>query len=106
MYAVEDVLDMRSGSSGREFLVRWEGCPGEDSWEPEINLLPSLVREYFEHERAEERDNDNSSGALQLPELAASPCLLVAAHCLRLLTARCCLLLSLSTYASPQFNDQ
>ena len=106
MYAVEDVLDMRSGGSGREFLVRWEECPGGDSWEPEINLLPSLVREYLEHARAEEKDNDNSSGALLLPELIASPCLLVAANCLWLLIARCCLLLSFSTYASPQFNDQ
>ena len=48
LWAVEDVLDMREGPP-REFLVRWEGFPPEaDTWEPEGNLLPSLLRDYHE----------------------------------------------------------
>ena len=66
LYAVEDVLDMRSSNGGREFLIRWEECPGQDSWEPEANLLPSLVREYLEHQEAElSKESDSSEDEKQ-----------------------------------------
>jgi len=53
-YVVEDVLGVRTaGSGGREFLVRWQDYEGPDTWEPEDNLRPSLVREFMESQEEE-----------------------------------------------------
>ena len=62
-FAVEDVLGMREGPP-REFLVRWEGFgPAADTWEPESNLLPSLVREYLESIEEEEEMEEGEEAA-------------------------------------------
>jgi hypothetical protein len=54
-YVVEDVLGVRTAGSGaREFLVRWQDYEGPDTWEPEDNLRPSLVREFMESQEEEE----------------------------------------------------
>lgn len=43
------MLDVRSiAGGGREFLVCWKAYDGADTWEPEANLLPSLVREFLD----------------------------------------------------------
>ena len=38
-YEVETVVDVFGHSARRLFKVQWRGYPGEDSWEPEHNLL-------------------------------------------------------------------
>ena len=73
-YKVEDVLDMRTtAGGGREFLIRWEGYSGSDTWEPQANLRASLVREYMEARAAEEQPEEQ-------PEQAADPDLAVPAE--------------------------
>lgn len=57
LYAVEDVLEVRQAATGgREFLVKWESYDGPATWEPEANLLPSLVREFLESQAADETE--------------------------------------------------
>ena len=57
LYVVEDVLEVRQAAKGgREFLVKWESYNGPATWEPEANLLPSLVREFLESQAADETE--------------------------------------------------
>jgi len=38
-FHVEQILKHRMSKSGKQFLVRWEGCSAStDSWEPEENV--------------------------------------------------------------------
>ena len=61
-YGVEDVLEMRQANTGgREFLIKWEGYDGPATWEPEANLLPSLVREFLESQAADATDDSEAA---------------------------------------------
>ena len=74
MYGVEDVLEVRrAATGGREFLVKWESYNGPATWEPEANLLPSLVREFLESQAADETEEapDAAPTALQPPPAKA-----------------------------------
>jgi hypothetical protein len=65
-YLVEDVLDVRSTAAGRrEFLVQWKEYDGDATWEPEANLDPSLVRDYFNSQ--EEDDTGTAAPARRTP---------------------------------------
>ena len=49
---------MRQAAKGRrEFLIKWEKYDGPETWEPEANLLPPLVREFLESQAADETEN-------------------------------------------------
>ena len=50
---------------GRQFLIRWEGYGGDDTWEPETNLDRSLVREYMEARAAEEQPQDQAEAEME-----------------------------------------
>jgi hypothetical protein len=60
-YAVDDVVRTRTKPGrGREFLVRWKGFSrAHDTWEPEVNLPTSIVREFFEMAGDNDDDDDD-----------------------------------------------
>jgi len=45
-YAVRSLLAVRSAGGVRQYLVEWEGYPGQDSWEPSQHVHPSLITEF------------------------------------------------------------
>ena len=59
-----------AGSGAREFLVWWQNYEGPDTWEPEDNLRPSLVREFME---SQEEDEAELPGAAAGTAPAATP---------------------------------
>ena len=76
-FEVEDVLGMRKGPP-RAFLVRWAGyTAAADTWEPESNLLPSLVREYLEstspEKEAEEPEKEAEEAAAVTEQEESAP---------------------------------
>lgn len=55
-YEVEDILEMRTSSSGtKEFLIKWKGYKKSDStWEPEENLsCTNLIQAFYEKTESE-----------------------------------------------------
>ena len=48
---VEDIVGMRDGDNGKEYLVKWHGYDdAQNTWEPETNLrneyVQRIVRRY------------------------------------------------------------
>ena len=49
-YAVDKILAVRgdTGSTKREFLIRWQGYgPEDDQWEPRKHIHPDLIKEFL-----------------------------------------------------------
>ena len=51
-WEVEQILDMRTGRSGKQYLIRWKGySSAHDSWEPWENINAPLLMVEFEKRR-------------------------------------------------------
>eukprot|EP00092_Neocalanus_flemingeri_P036324 GFUD01039546.1.p1 GENE.GFUD01039546.1~~GFUD01039546.1.p1 ORF type:complete len:744 (+),score=250.90 GFUD01039546.1:103-2232(+) len=64
-YEVENILEVRKGSLGKEYLVKWKGWENEEdrTWEPEASLEGSkkLLKEFDIEEAKKLRKNVDSS---------------------------------------------
>ena len=57
LYDASKILEHRTAPNGRrEYLVAWDGFTSEfNSWEPEYNLGPDLLEEYFETRKSRDQ---------------------------------------------------
>ena len=65
----------QAATGGREFLIKWESYNGPTTWEPEANLLPSLVREFLDSQTADttEDTEDTDEAAAAAPAAPRPP---------------------------------
>lgn len=62
IFPVECLIDKRVTEKNEvEYLVSWQGySPSHNSWEPEINISPALIREYNAAELEQETSDSDS----------------------------------------------
>ena len=48
-YFVEKIVGVEESDDGRKYKVRWQGYPGQDSWEREVNVAGASWRSFLSH---------------------------------------------------------
>ena len=62
-WKVEQILDMRTQQSGKQYLIRWKGySSAHDSWEPWENINAPLLMVEFEKKRSAQDKEDARKG--------------------------------------------
>ena len=66
-WEVEQILDMRTRQSGKQYLIRWKGYSNaHDSWEPRENIkAPLLMAEFEERRSAQDKESAQTEDRVQ-----------------------------------------